>query len=107
MWFVHDMAEELDRRGADTDALDAIAEVLSGAEWSPDTLDIIAGIVRGVGRDVDGVADGESVFTVWVGGSEINDYYLTRGQAETLAAEWRAKGHDDVAVTYGGEHVSG
>lgn len=107
MWFVCDMADELDRRAADTDAVDMIAEVLSGAEWSPDTLDIIAGIVRGVGRDVDGVADGEAVFTVWVGGGEVNDHYLTRGQAETLAAEWRAKGHDDVAVTYGGAGCDG
>lgn len=46
--------------------------------------------------------DGAAVCTVWVGGSEVNDHYLTRGQAETLAAEWRGKGHDDVAVTYAG-----
>lgn len=107
MWFVCDMADELDRRAADTDAVDMIAEVLSGVEWSPDTLDIIAGIVRGVGRDVDGVADGAAVFTVWVGGVEVNDHYVTRGQAETLAAEWRAKGYDNVAVTYGGDNVGG
>lgn len=104
--FVYSDAE-LDRVAADTDALDAIADVLSGAEWSPDTLDVIAGIVRGVGREIDGVGDGEAVFTVWVGGGEVNDHYLTRGQAETLAAEWRAKGHDDVAVTYGGDNVGG
>ncbi len=43
----------------DTEAVDAIADVLSGAEWSPDTLDIIAGIVRGVGREIDGIEPGE------------------------------------------------
>lgn len=41
----------------DTDALDAIARLLSGQEWSPDTLDGIADIVRATGRTVADSAD--------------------------------------------------
>jgi hypothetical protein len=37
--------------------LDRIAELMSGHEWSPDTLDDIAGLVRVSGRDVDDVDD--------------------------------------------------
>ena len=38
-------------------ALDAIAELLDGKEWSPDTTDAIADIVRRSGREVRDVAD--------------------------------------------------
>lgn len=34
----------------DTDALDTIAELMSGVEWDPDTLEAIADIVRSTGR---------------------------------------------------------
>lgn len=40
---------------SDTQALDLIAKELSGQEWSPDTLDVIAAYVRGTGRAVDDV----------------------------------------------------
>lgn len=46
----------------------------------------------------------ETVFTVWVGGVEVNDHYLpTKIQADALAQEWRNKGYDDVAVEQVGE----
>jgi hypothetical protein len=34
-------------------ALDRIAELMSGSDWSPDTLNEIAEIVRGTGRTID------------------------------------------------------
>lgn len=37
-------------------------------------------------------------FSVWVGGVEVNDYLLTKPEAERLARIWRAKGYDDVAI---------
>jgi hypothetical protein len=38
-------------------------------------------------------------WTVWVGGVEVNDYYLgSREVAESVASVWRGKGYDDVAV---------
>jgi hypothetical protein len=37
-------------------------------------------------------------WSVWVGGSEVNDYYLTKESAENLAQEWIAEGYDDVVV---------
>jgi hypothetical protein len=37
-------------------------------------------------------------FTVWVGGVEVNDYYLTKKEAEKLAEEYRHDGYDDVVV---------
>jgi hypothetical protein len=36
----------------DTDAMDAIAEILKDAEWSPDHLEWIADIVRNTGRNL-------------------------------------------------------
>lgn len=36
--------------------------------------------------------------TVWVGGIEVNDYYLTQNEAEELANDYKAKGYDDVVI---------
>jgi len=37
-------------------------------------------------------------YVVWVGGSEVNDYYLTKADAERLADEYRGDGYDDVVI---------
>ena len=37
-------------------------------------------------------------WTVWVGGIEVNDYYLTKEEAERLAREYKAEGYDDVQI---------
>lgn len=39
-----------------------------------------------------------TVFTVWVGGVELNDHYLGAFEAETIAESWRDDGYDDVVV---------
>lgn len=36
---------------SDTDAMNLIADILRVPEWSPDTLDAIAEVVRATGRD--------------------------------------------------------
>jgi len=43
---------------------------------------------------------GEKVpsWTVWVGGGEINDYYLSETQAKDIAQAWIDKGYDEVVV---------
>ena len=39
------------------------------------------------------------VYSVWVGGSEVNDYYIEDiDKAEALADRWKGRGYDDVAV---------
>jgi hypothetical protein len=40
----------------------------------------------------------EKTYTVWVGGSEVNDSYLTKEEAENLALEYKADGYDDVII---------
>jgi len=40
----------------------------------------------------------EKEFTVWVGGTEVNDSYLTEVEAEALANEYLDDGYDDVIV---------
>lgn len=40
----------------------------------------------------------EATYSVWVGGGEINDYYLTKEEAERVAEIWRSKGYDEVAI---------
>jgi len=37
-------------------------------------------------------------WTVWVGGGEINSYYLSKEEAEELAQVWKDKGYDDVIM---------
>ena len=49
----------------DADALDLIRDELSGREWSPDTLEVIAAYVRGTGRDILD-ADAVEVWTLTV-----------------------------------------
>jgi len=38
------------------------------------------------------------IYSVWVGGAEVNDYYLTHEQAKNLAFEYETDGYDDVAI---------
>ena len=40
----------------------------------------------------------ERRFTVWIGGLEANDNYLTKKEAESLAANYVATGYDDVVI---------
>jgi len=40
----------------------------------------------------------ESLFSVWVGGGEINDYYLPREAAERVAKAWRDYGYEDATI---------
>ena len=37
-------------------------------------------------------------WTVWVGGSEMSNNLLTRGQAVSIASDWFNRGYDDVVV---------
>jgi len=37
-------------------------------------------------------------YTVWVGGVEAADYYLTKTMAEHIANNWRKMGYTDVVV---------
>ena len=37
-------------------------------------------------------------YTVFVGGVEVNDYYLTKAEAERLAKEYKADEYDDVEI---------
>jgi len=37
-------------------------------------------------------------YTVYVGGSEVNDHLLTWGGAVLLSQSWRINGYDDVAI---------
>ena len=40
----------------------------------------------------------EKKYSVWVGGVEVNDYYLTKEKAEDLAFEYKDDGYDDVHI---------
>lgn len=38
-------------------------------------------------------------YSVWVGGGEVNDYYLDINEAFELAEAYKNEGYDDVIVT--------
>ena len=38
------------------------------------------------------------LYSVWVGGGEINSFYLTKEQAERVAKAWRNWGYTDAAI---------
>lgn len=40
----------------------------------------------------------DNKYSVWVGGVEVNDYYLNLEQAENLADEYIVDDHDDVVI---------
>lgn len=40
----------------------------------------------------------KKVWTVWVGGGEVNNYYRTKEEAESLAQVWKDDGYTDVVV---------
>ena len=37
-------------------------------------------------------------YSVWVGGTEVNDYLLTYNQAKRLAKQFKESGYDDVVI---------
>jgi len=37
-------------------------------------------------------------YTVWVGGVEITDYYVTDNVASKIVSEWIKKGYTDIVV---------
>lgn len=39
-----------------------------------------------------------SLYSVWVGGGEINSYHLTKDEAHNLAQVWKDKGYQDATV---------
>jgi hypothetical protein len=39
-----------------------------------------------------------AVYSVWVGGVEVNNYPLTASQAIDISHEWAQKGYDDVEI---------
>ena len=48
----------------------------------------------------------EKSYSVWVGGSEVNDYYLTKDEATTLAQKYIDQDYDDVRIEYF-PHING
>ena len=41
----------------------------------------------------------KAIYSVWVGGVEVNERYLTRSGASTLAEEYSNDGYTDVYIT--------
>jgi hypothetical protein len=37
-------------------------------------------------------------YSVWVGGGEVNDYWITKKQAEYLKLHYKNEGYDDVSI---------
>jgi hypothetical protein len=46
------------------------------------------------------------IYSVWVGGVEVNDYLLSWSDAYTVAVRYIDKGYDDVAITSRNEIVA-
>jgi L-rhamnose isomerase len=42
--------------------------------------------------------DKEYFYSVWVGGVEVNNYFLNKKEAENLAQLWIDDGYDEVAI---------
>jgi hypothetical protein len=40
----------------------------------------------------------KEIWTVWVGGSEVNDHYLTLDEAKMVQESWLLHGYDDVHI---------
>jgi hypothetical protein len=44
------------------------------------------------------------LYSVWVGGGEINGFYLSKEQAERVAKAWRQWGYTDAAIRLEKKH---
>lgn len=76
---------------ADDFEMDYNDEVLDGGWWCKALLipsDEVKGIILG----------NKEKFSVYVGGDEVNSFYLSREEAEAMAAYWRGQGYDDVQI---------
>lgn len=76
---------------ADDFEVDYNDEVLDGGWWCKALLipsDEVKGILLG----------NKEKFSVYVGGDEVNSFYLSREEAEEMAAYWRNEGYDDVKI---------
>tara|TARA_R100000700_G_C3095401_1_gene94867 strand:+ start:394 stop:534 length:141 start_codon:yes stop_codon:yes gene_type:complete len=40
----------------------------------------------------------KKIYSVWVGGTEINDYYIPKHKAKQLANQYIQDGYDDVKI---------
>ena len=40
------------------------------------------------------------LYTVWVGGTEVNDYLMSEYDADELADQWIDDGYDDVSIQF-------
>ena len=40
----------------------------------------------------------DTVYVVWVGGVEVNDYYMDKKDAEHMAEFYKDEGYDDVVI---------
>ncbi len=40
----------------------------------------------------------KKMWTIWVGGSEVNNFYQTKEDAQRIAQIWKDDGYDDVRV---------
>ena len=38
------------------------------------------------------------MYSVWVGGTEVHDYYVPLKEAQSIAEYWESQGHDDVEI---------
>ncbi len=47
---------------------------------------------------VDDKESDDAIYTVWVGGTEVNDYLLTLSDAQDLADRYKSDGYDDVCI---------
>ena len=50
-----------------------------------------------IGKNV-AASSSKPVYTVWVGGTEVNDYYMTKEYAESTAETFIADGYTDVII---------
>ena len=44
------------------------------------------------------MSNSTDIYTVWVGGGEINDYPLSLEDAQAVALDYKEQGYDDVHV---------
>jgi hypothetical protein len=86
----------------DSQALDLIAGELSGEEWNPDTVDVIAAYVRGTGREILDSTDVIDVWTLTVDARDGNTIVTTVHTSEADAIRCLFDNYDPQGI-YGGD----
>ena len=86
MGYYEDQLKRLKTRQVTFQLVDGQGNKTNWLDLNTDSLNALKGLLS------------DNVFTVWVGGIEVNSHLITEAEALELASSFKSKGYDDVII---------